>query len=206
MQRVCFSRTKRGVLSTKSTLGAIDERAIATRNAIARAMVTLGKAQPVDSITIGKLARQAGIARSTFYTHYASRSAYLETAYANMMASSALKAATLPEGQGQVLATSLILDHLHQSRAFAVSVEQSRDRPRMLAAGELRLRTIAEDNLASLLPDIDPRHRRAAATFIVGGFMGLLRQWTATGLQEPPAAIRHRFETMARSVVEGLKR
>ena len=140
------------------------------------------------------------------HSHYASRSAYLETAYANMMASSALKAATLPEGQGQVLATSLILDHLHQSRAFAVSVEQSRDRPRMLAAGELRLRTIAEDNLASLLPDIDPRHRRAAATFIVGGFMGLLRQWTATGLQEPPAAIRHRFETMARSVVEGLKR
>lgn len=47
-----------------------DNRKANTRKAIQEAMVTLLKSESFDDITAIKIAKEAGISRSSFYTHY----------------------------------------------------------------------------------------------------------------------------------------
>lgn len=47
-----------------------DNRRANTKKAIQNAMVTLLKTKSFDDITTTKLAKEAGISRSSFYTHY----------------------------------------------------------------------------------------------------------------------------------------
>jgi AcrR family transcriptional regulator len=191
-------------MSRKMQILAIDERVLRTRNNIARAIVSLGAVKPIDSLKVGEICSAAGIARSTFYGHFPSLGHYLETSYANMVANCAVRGRDDPLGQGKVLAVHRILEHVHASRDYALSVEHSIHRPRMLAAGELRLQAIAERNLVKLMPAINSHERHTVATFIAGGFMSLLRNWTAGGLREPPDDIRQKFDAMSAGLIAGL--
>jgi AcrR family transcriptional regulator len=192
-------------MSRKTQILAIDERVLRTRNNIARAIVSLGSVRPIDSLRVGEICREAGIARSTFYGHFPSLGDYLETSYANMVANCAIRGGDEPLGRGKVLAVHLILEHIHASRHYALSVEHSAHRPRMLVAGELRLRAIADKNLAVLMPDLNDEERATAATFIAGGFIGLLRRWTSAGLKESPDDIRRKFDVMTAGLIAGLR-
>lgn len=48
----------------------MDTRVIRTRNALQNAMLELAKNTPLDQITIGDIAKQAQVNRSSFYLHY----------------------------------------------------------------------------------------------------------------------------------------
>src|SRR3954471_23818999 len=76
-------RTNMGRSSTKMPI--VDERTARTRAKIAHAIIGLGRQQPIDSITVGQLSREAGISRSTFYAHYGSLRDYLTRSYARML-------------------------------------------------------------------------------------------------------------------------
>jgi AcrR family transcriptional regulator len=182
----------------------IDERARRTRLAIAQAMIALGREQAIDSISVGLLSRRAGIGRSTFYAHYASLGDYLAQSYAGMLEQYALQGSAEPEGEGKVLAVHHILAHIYSAGRFVGAVAQSRERPRMLAGGEDSLRRVAESNLARLRPRLTEAERRAAATFIAGGLMGLMRTWMDNGMRETPDQIRAAFEASACAILDGL--
>lgn len=192
-------------MSKKTQNLVIDERALRTRNNIALAIVSLGALKPIDSLKVGEICSEAGIARSTFYSHFPSLGDYLETSYANMVANCAIRGGSEPAGQGKVLAVHRILEHIHASKPYALSIEHSVHRPRMLAAGELRLRVVAEKNLAELMPELDDEERGTVATFVAGGFMGLLRKWTSAGLKESHNEIGRMFDAMADGLMQGLR-
>lgn len=188
-------------MSSDTAISDFDERARRTRNALAKALVELGRQQPVDAITVRDLTRHAGIGRSTFYTHFTSLGDFLRSSYAGMLARGALLGEHEPEGRDKVLATRLILNHVYASREYGSAVRKAREWPGMQTVGEARLRVIAETNLRRLRPDLSETRRRAAATFIAGGFMGMMRQWTETGLRETPDQLRAAFEDLAQTLI-----
>ena len=179
----------------------IDERARRTRNRIARAVVHLAKLQPLETVTVQQLVREAGISRSTFYAHFTGLADYLTRSYAWILERGAQISATHPGGAAQVLPVRAVLDHMAMNAAYVRATLHSPYRPAMMAAGEERLRCVASANLQRLRPDLCEIERQAMATFIAGGFMGMVRQWTASGLRETPHSLERRFETFCRRIV-----
>lgn len=177
-----------------------DERARHTRNALARAIIQLSSEKDIDKITVKELTDCAGVARSTFYTHYSSLSDYFVSSFSGMLARGAMRGQA--ERNDMVLSTRYILEHMHGSRKHAASMKNSRERLKMLAAGEVRLRLVANDNLRILAPYLADQKRQSLSIFIVGGFMGILRYWLETGMRESPEAIRNEFESFALLVME----
>jgi AcrR family transcriptional regulator len=178
-----------------------DERTRRTRQSLAMALIKLGAARPVDDISVGELVGCAGVARSTFYAQFANMGDFLATSYADMLASHVARAEQDTGGADKVLAMGRVLRHVQEANRFVGAIQNSRERPRMLAAGEARLRLIAESNLVRLAPSMPSQDRKAAATFVAGGFMGLLRAWMESGLRDPVEDLEARFEALSKRVV-----
>jgi hypothetical protein len=79
---------------------------------------------------------------------------------------------------------------------------QSEVFPHQMAAGEAKLREIADDNLAKLKPAWSSESRREAAIFIAGGFIALLRWWIQSGLRQDAEKMQAAFERLTKSVLE----
>jgi AcrR family transcriptional regulator len=182
-------------MSRKST--AIDERALRTRSNIARAVIRIGQERGVDDLTVGELAREAGISRSTFYAHFGSLEQYLSQSFANMVEGMAAHDAREagPDDQ-RILHVRRILDHVAAAGRYADEITQSRHRPRMLAAGEERLRRQVEGRLARLRPTLAESERAALARFVAAGFIALLRSWMERGRRQSPEAVQRQFEAI----------
>lgn len=193
-------------MSKNDPTGSIDARTRRTRTALAQALMRLGGSKSVDDIDVSELVAAADISRSTFYAHFTGMRDFLCTSYSDMLAFSAMRGGAEPDGAGKALATRLILEHVSNAGPFAKNIQQSRERPAMLAAGEARLRIVVENNLRTLAPFLHEAERRAAAKFVAGGFMGMLRSWMEGGMREAPEEIRARFELLTDCVIEGLAR
>lgn len=182
-------------------MATIDERAARTRNKVADAIIALGKRQPIDSISVGSLCAEAGISRSTFYSHYNGLRGYLTTSYANMLENMARRSAKGAGGDDRLLAVDEILDHIGRSGAYGLAIMQSAHHPAMIAAGEERLTRVVADNLRRHLPRMSEADRMAIATFVAGGFLAMLHRWKKSGMSEPANAVRVRFENFCEALL-----
>ena len=177
--------------------GAIDERALRTRNSIAAAVIRLGPRRGVDRITVGELAAEAGISRSTFYAHFGSFEDYLTRSFAGMVERLAAQAAAeTPVAEAPLLCTQYILKHIYGAPNFVAAATASRHRAAMFAAAEKRLTAHLEQRLCLLRADAGMRRRAALARFVAAGFIGLLRSWMELGMTRPPDDLRSDFEAM----------
>ena len=176
---------------------AIDERVQRTRTNIARAVIRIGQERGVDDLTVGELAREAGISRSTFYAHFGSLEHYLSQSFANMVEGMAAHAAhEAGPNDSRLLHVRRILDHVAEAGRYADEISQSRYRPRMLAAGEERLRRHVDSRLTRLRPQLSEGERAALARFVAAGFIAILRSWMERGRKQPPEAVQKQFEAI----------
>ena len=175
--------------------GSIDERALRTRNSLAAAVIRLGPRRGVDRITVGELASEAGISRSTFYAHFGSFGDYLAQSFANMVERMAAHgAAQSPGNDAPLLCTKYILSHVYGAPEFVAAAAGSRHRPAMFTAAEQRLAGHLESRICLLRPQVPARRRAALARFVAAGFIGLLRSWMEGGMMRPPDDLRGDFE------------
>jgi AcrR family transcriptional regulator len=192
-------------MSGKSQPKDIDERVRRTRNALGSALMALSREKPIDAITVSELTANAGIGRSTFYAHFADLPDFLCSSYAGMLA----RAAAIgqhADGDRSALATRVILDHLAKSGAHGQVVRRSRTWPMMMAAGQGRLRVIAEENLRRTHPRLSPARRRAAANFIAGGLIAMIQDWTDHDRRDPAGRIQRLFEDFVAGILERERR
>ncbi len=175
----------------------VDRRAIRTRNSIARAVIRLGQELGVDRLTVRDLSQAAGVSRSTFYAHYGSLEDYLSRSFAAMLENMAMHAEHRagPDDQ-RVLQCELILEHIAAAPGYVAVISRSRYRPRMLIAGEERLRRVVERRLELFRPRLTPVARSDAARFVAGGFVAMLRHWMESGMATTPGEFRTRFEAL----------
>jgi AcrR family transcriptional regulator len=184
-------------------LHSIDRRAARTRMLLAEALMSLGAERGVEAIAIGELVEEAGVARSTFYAHYSGKDDFLVRSFVNMIAATETAHRRRYPQRKDVLASGPLFQHVHDARAFALRIAQNEILPYQLAAGEEKLREIAEANLAALKPCWSADRRREAAIYIAGGFIGLLRWWLQSGLKQPPEQMQAAFERLTQSVLNG---
>jgi AcrR family transcriptional regulator len=183
---------------TSNAMRRIDARAQRTRRSLARALVALAPERGLDGVKVGELARRAGIGRSTFYAHYASKADFLTSSFVGMI--EACDAASAAAGDGQVLPSRELFAHVAQAGGFAQAFARSRELPRMLAAAELKFRSIAEANLAGR--GLPPQERRATAVFLAGGLVGMLRWWMDSGFRQDPEQLHAAFAELSRRTLE----
>jgi len=183
-------RTKGGRLSTKPR---IDRRSRDTRDRIATAFLALGGHGDIDGLSVGRLAREAGIARSTFYAHYQSLDDYMARSFAAMLASLA-SADRDSADQARPLPVRAILDHIAAAGPGIERLIAHRHYAVMQWHGERALRTVVEARLARLTPTLSSIDRRTAASIIVAGFLALMRDWVEHRRHLPPETVADRFE------------
>jgi AcrR family transcriptional regulator len=169
----------------------IDRRAVATRNRIGEAFLRLGGMRAIEAIRVEDLAREAGIARSTFYAHFKGLDDYMARSFAAMLEALASR------GAGErILPVAAIVSHVTAVGEGAHRLARHRHFPRMLSEGERALRRVAELRLAARFPALDTTERSAMATMLAAGFLALLRDWMEDPHGRNPQEIPKRFETL----------
>jgi AcrR family transcriptional regulator len=207
--RMRCSRTKGAAMSEKriefvSAPPGVDARALRTRWLLAEALISLGAAGSVDDLAVGELAGEAGVSRSTFYQHFASKDDFMVRSFVDMLgAMDAAERLHFPE-RGAVLPAQPLFHHVAAAGDFARSVARSEVWPRQLAAGETKLRDIADANLRRKMTHWRDDERREAAVFIAAGLIGLLRGWVENGLKQPPERMQAAFERLSAKVLSEL--
>lgn len=158
----------------------IDHRAARTRGRLSHALMTLGSADSLDSIRVGDLVRTARVGRSTFYAHFESKDDFVCRAFADMI--SMCDRRNREVGVRDILPVEPLILHIASARTFALATARSRILAPLLVAGERRLRTIADTNLAVAHPNASPELRRQAASFLAGALIGQVRMWLEAGM------------------------
>lgn len=169
----------------------IDRRAVATRKRIGEAMLRLGGIRAIEAIRVEDLAREAGIARSTFYAHFRGLDDYLGRSFADMLEGLASRGSN-----ERVLPVEAIVRHVAAAGEGAYRLARHRHFPGMLHQGERSLRRLAEVRLAGHAPHLDSGERAAMATMLAAGFLSLLRDWMENPRGRDPLDIAKRFETL----------
>jgi AcrR family transcriptional regulator len=189
-------------MSGKGAYIGIDPRVSRTRVLLAEALMSLGAERDIETIEIGDLVEEAGIARSTFYAHFAGKDDFLVRSFVNMIAATETACRKACPESTAIIPSAPLFHHVHEARDFALRIAQSEVFPHQMAAGEAKLRDIAETNLARLKPEWNADQRREAAIYISGGFIGLLRWWMQSGLKQDAAKMQSAFDRLTRSVLE----
>lgn len=183
--------------------GATDRRVARTRGLLAHALIRLGQTQDLDDIAVGDLVRTAGVGRSTFYAHYEGRDDFLARSFENMIA--VCDSLARREGlSGEILPVAHVVHHVAGNHGFARRAGRSRAMEVMLAAGEQRLRRIADANLETLTPGLPPEERRQAAAFLAGAFVGQLRLWMRNELRTAPMILISTHRRLTAGVLAAL--
>lgn len=180
-----------------------DQRVKRTRGLLAHALIRLGQSRDLDDIGVGDLVRTAGVGRSTFYAHYQGRDDFLARSFENMIA--ICDSMARREGlSGEVLPVAHVVHHVAGNQAFSLRAGRSRALEVMLAAGERRLRRIADANLETLTPDLPPEERRQTAAFLAGAFIGQLRLWMQNELRTAPGTLIATHRRLTAGVLDAI--
>ena len=138
------SRTQPHRMSKNPKPPAIDRRARRTRASLSEALIELGGESGIDALDVGALAEKAGIARSTFYTHFANKQDFFAKSFAALIDSLEATATARDADRRDLLPDMDLFAHVQQPGVFALQMLGSSEGGRILAAGETRLRAIAE--------------------------------------------------------------
>jgi len=179
----------------------LDKRARRTRELLADALLALGAASTIDDLAVGDLAEGAGVSRSTFYQHFASKDDFLVRSWVNLLQATEDACAQRFPDRADIIASKPLFHHVAQAREFVRSLVRSEIYPRQMAAGEEKLRAIAEANVARRMPHWSKERRRETAIYIAGGFVGLLRWWMESGLKRSPEDMQAAFERLSASAL-----
>ncbi|MEZ5957290.1 MAG: TetR/AcrR family transcriptional regulator [Hyphomonadaceae bacterium] len=179
----------------------IDRRVARTRVLLADALISLGAERGLEAIEISDLVEEAGIARSTFYAHFAGKDDFLIRSFINMLAATEDAHRAAYPDRTEVLPSKALFHHVSDARDFALRIAKSEIFPHQMAAGEAKLREIAETNIARSKPQWTSEQAREAAIYIAGGFIGLLRWWMQSGLRQTPEQMQAAFARLTNSVL-----
>ena len=181
----------------------IDARSLGTRRLLSGALVALGAARAVDDLEVAAIVARAGIARSTFYAHFAGKDDFLVRSFVNMLAAAETAARAKYPERDDLLPSQALFRHVYDAGDFARRMADADIFPTQMAAGELKLREIVEANLERLKPDWPRQRRHETAVYVAGGFIGLMRWWIQGGLKQTPERMQQAFERLSRTALDG---
>lgn len=143
-----------------------DPRAAHTRAVLRTALICLLEHGDWGAISVAGICRRAGVARSSFYEHYATKSDLLDAVFAEVMQDIGPPS----RSEGPLATLDWLVDHVAGTPGFFA---------RAMAGGRgdtlfPRFRTLLIDRLADELSVKDIAEAKAKAGFIIGGTMTYL--------------------------------
>lgn len=159
----------------------MDPRALRTRQALQRALLDLAAERPFEELTVGDIARRAGVNRSTFYQHYADRETLLADALDEVLAATSIDLGSEPIEPGPEAPAALIAYVRHVDERADLYRQALGPRGSGVAAERLRakIESVVRHHLAqaggrSPYAGIPPE---IVAAGITSSGLGVLRAW-----------------------------
>ncbi|HLS13003.1 MAG TPA: TetR/AcrR family transcriptional regulator [Beutenbergiaceae bacterium] len=165
----------------------MDPRIVRTRQSLRDALFALARDHDLDQISIGAIAEQAGVNRSTFYQHYADKDTLLADAL-DAVTDSVVARADTADHLGPKDAQEILMTYLRHIEKYSALYRQVLGDTGS-ATVQSRVRAHLEGVLASTLeaPEgtVNGLPLNIAAASIAGAAVGIIRAWLALG-EVPP--------------------
>lgn len=165
----------------------MDPRIVRTRQSLRDALFTLAREHSFDEISIGAIAEQAGVNRSTFYQHYSDKDTLLADAL-DAVTDSVVAQADTSHRLGPAEAQEILMTYLRHIEKYAALYRQVLGDDGS-ATVQARVRSHLEGVLVSTLVapggTLNGMPLNIAAASIAGAAVGIIRAWLT--LPEPPS-------------------
>lgn len=183
----------------------LDRRVRRTRDRLGDALVELMVEKPFEEITVQQVLDRAGVARSTFYSHFRDTNDLLLSDADEFLELMATRLARTSETSDRLVAVRELFAHVAGSRdLYDALVAAGRMQDFLDLAREHFARAI-EGRLGELprARALAPERRPALAQGLAGALLSLLDWWIVRPDPAPPEEMDQLFHTMAWSGVEG---
>lgn len=162
-----------------------DNRKAKTKKALQEAMVTLLKTESFDEITTIKLAKEAGISRSSFYTHYKDKYEMIDY-YQNTLFNK-LEYIFEKHENDKDQAFLEIFDFLKREKLLSALVSSNGSRE-IHAFIINKVRLLINNDLQNYfgLGNFTSVEKKYRSIFFAHAFFGLCQSWIAKGKKESP--------------------
>ncbi len=183
-------------------MAGIDRRSARTREALHRAMTRLILRDGYEAVSVRDICREAGVGRSTFYTHYTGKDDLKRAGIETIRAELGARERPAPSVGVSRLAFSLPMfeharDHVDHYRAIASgrSSAMALDSIRKLLSDQVKAELRADRDFGSAMP------RDFMSQYLVGAFMSVLTWWLDRGAKPPADDMDRMFRSL---VLDGL--
>lgn len=176
----------------------IDRRVRRTRDRLGDALVVLLHEKPLNSVTVQEILDRAGVARSTFYSHYRDK----EDLFVSDVDDFWSHVASLPPWTEapthRVAPVRELFAHVAEMRPFWAALVESGRLQEVLELGEGHLARSMETRLVAHrgARALSKENRAATAHALAGALIALLTWWIHRGMPDPPEAMDDLFHRL----------
>lgn len=187
------------------TSGKTDRRVARTRDVLGDAIVELMQELPFEAITIQHVLDRAGVARSTFYTHYRDKDdLFLSEAdeFFQRMATSLYRN---HEGSNRIAPVHELFSHISEMREFYRALVASGKIHDLLELGRGHFARRMDERLATipLARHIPPDERATLAHAFAGALFSMLDGWIDRNPRPSPKEMDALFHKLVWSGIAG---
>ena len=186
-----ISRQKKEILDIlsksvqKRLFMAHDNRKANTKRAIQEAMVSLLKTESFDDITTIRLAKEAGISRSSFYTHYKDKFELIDSC--QQMLFNQVEYIFEKHESNKAQAFLKIFEFLKREQLLSALISANGTREfQAFIINKVRIfiNTDLQDRFGR--EELSPVEREYSSIYFAYAFFGLYQSWIAKGKKESP--------------------
>lgn len=175
--------------NSHSEIAKIDSRVRRTRDRLGDALVELILEKPFDQINIQEILDRAGVARSTFYTHYRDKDDLFWSDADEFFEAMSTLLLRHQEKSNRIAPVRELFAHLADSRRFHAALVSSGKIHDMMELGQGHFARAIEQRLTMLEKsrEMTIERRTAVAHAFAGALLSLLSWWIDHGMTEAPA-------------------
>ena len=186
-----ISRQKKEFLDTLSKsvqkifIMANDNRRANTKKAIQEAMVTLLKTESFDDITTIKIAKEAGISRSSFYTHYKDKFELIDSCQQTLF--NQVEYIFEKHEGNKEQAFLEIFEFLKRERLLSALISANGTREfQAFIVNKVRIFINTDFQNRFGREELSPVEKEYSSIYFSFAFFGLCQSWIANGKKESP--------------------
>jgi AcrR family transcriptional regulator len=175
-----------------------DRRSRRTRQSLNDALIRLILEKRYDSITVQDVIDRAGVARSTFYTHYRDKDDLFLQGWRSLLDMFARGIVWDDAGRRRFIPLLGLLLHVRDSHNFYMALVRSRKTAMLFRTGHAYLRESIERALSSWLADKPPPPLPVSlvADYVASEVMAVLRWWLDNDMPYTPERVTEMFHQL----------
>jgi AcrR family transcriptional regulator len=181
-----------------------DRRVLRTRDRLGDALVALILEKPFETITVQDVLDRAGVARSTFYTHFRDKDDLFLSDVEDFFESMATLLLRSAEASDRIAPVRELFAHVAEQRQFLAALTSSGKLHDVLQLAQAHFARAIEQRLAGLAraSAISPGQRAAYGQAFAGAMLSLLTWWID---RDTPASAEQMDDLYHRMVWNGLQ-